>query len=952
MLSLTPEHLMRRRERPQNNFPPQAFIAGADGKYIESITPQPEEEFLRYEASELAIVSGDSQQNATGNRVPTQVIYDETAVSTAVRIRLANLRRRRQMLRSQYMQGLRVLFREALRAGRRHKKVWVVTQRLTVPVAVYRKTRHLATRRVRVELPPVKRPRTFYVRDERGVPRPRTVLVWVKRAKFVERAKIRTTRTKVGVKLVRRTIRQRKLVEYIDWAVVRSVYGEAKEQRQLAFARELADVREQIRIAEQDLKTAVSSAHTLITYTTGGYITAEMPDTSDPAYEPYVAAGWSLIPDNILRSVSITEEDIIGHWIGNSRSRPWYFMTEILCPQPFAIGKSLIYTAESEIDANDCLAKLRMGYGPLLYPQSCKSYWRSGEGRVPERLLIPKVRGFREYQPQANSHTSEVMLQAAGSVASLLKREDTSFRLIRSLLELKDTRETARPISDFVTFLSDVYEGSVKLPKSMRLRGGLRAGWSGLRLLASVYLTAKMAIQPTIADADVLINNTLRWAVDARRSLASILDELEKSKTNILHYRVKRTVGAPSSELVVTLTEGDSGSGVKTGTMSLQQFITMEGRALAGAVYMDASSGDVPTIESLPDLEEEAVPLADNELHLPIIYEKGEKSSLLESYADGWSWQYRVKPESGLYPHAVKYSTENIAEPEVVRFWWSRPQGDQSEPWTKPTATLSDQQRRVLTALPLQADWNSQPGVEAVVFNHVTVTAFARYSVDVVREYRDALQSGSLTNRLFELLTHFESLDAATTGIASCFAGSHKDEIRIIWDLTPLSFVFEWFSTVGDVIDRLNTFAEERVAPLPTSLDGTWGTERCELLAKMPALEPLSFTADAQVTRWHVGVSRLTHIIGAGADGAPLRKSKWIGYATAGAATITYHLNYQEGAVKRLTRTGLYRTIRGMVTPTFGDIVTPQVHVRLNSGKISSLVALLVSFLGGRRKGR
>lgn len=950
MLSLTPENLMRRRERPQNNFPPQAFVAQSAGRYVESITPHPEEEFLRYEVDELSMLPSGDHQAAAGGRVPTQVIYDETVVSATVRTRLASLRRRKRELTSQYMQGLRVLFREAIRKGQRQGYRWVVTQRLTVPKTIYRKSHYRVVRRVRVELPALRKPRTFFYRDTNGMIHPKTILVWVKRAKFIERAQIRTRYVKVGVKLVKRNIRQRKLVSYIDWAIVRSMYGEAKEQRQLAFARELADVKEQIRLAEQDLKTAITSSHTLITYTTGGYITAEMPDTSDPAYEPYVAAGWSLIPDNILRSETISEEDIVGCWVGNTKSRPWMFLAEIVSPQPFMIGKSLIYTAESEINANDCLAKLRMEYDPLMYPNACKSNWKDGEGRVPERLLIPEVRGFREYGAQANSLTSEVMLQAAGSVASLLKREDTSFRLVRSLLELKDTRDTARPMSDFVTFLNDVYNGSVKLPKSMRLRGGIRAGWSGLRLLASVYLTTKMAIQPTIADADTLINNTLKWAVDARRSLASILDELEKSKTNVLHYRVKRTVGAPSSELVVTLTENDSGSGVKTGTMSLQQFITMEGRALAGSVYMDAAPG-IPWLESLPSLDEEMPSLRENELHLPIKYEKGEDSTLLESYADGNSWQYRVKPESGLYPSAVKYSTENIAEPVSVRFWWKRPKGDTSEAATHPTAVLSDQQRRILSALPLQADWNSQPGVEAVVFNHVTVTAFARYSVDVVREYRDALQSGSLTNRLFELLTHFESLDAAAAGIASCVAGSHKDEIRIIWDLTPLSFVFEWFSTVGNVIDRLNAFAEERVAPLPTSLDGTWGTERCELLAGMPALEPISFTADAQVTRWHVGVSRLTYNIGAEADGVPLRKSKWIGYATAGAATVTYHLNYQEGAVKHLTRTGLYRTIRGMVTPTFGEILTPQVHVRLNGGKISSLVALLVSFLGGRRKG-
>lgn len=947
MLELTPPSLLRLRKRRQDNYPTQAFQAGDMGMYVSSKVAQPEEEYLRYEADELeSHVASDLSSATEASVVPSQVIYDETAVSTAVRTRLRTLRRRKRELTAAYIQGLRVLFREALRAGRKRRKQWVVVKRLTVQRPVYKKVPYRKLVRFRVELPPIKRPRTFYRRDANGKPRPYAMLVWVRRSKSIERVVIRTRRVQVGVRLVTRTIRAKRLVEYTDWASVRLVYGEAKEQRQAAFARELNDVKEKIRLSEQALRDSICASHTLITYTNTGYIPVSGLDTANPYHDPYIAKAWSLLPPNNLASKyeyfshSFAGIDAFGKPYSG---RPWSLLVEVSCPQPFRTGLPLVRTVVSKENAYDCLSKLRLAYTGNRPPRACESYWRDGEGVVPDQLLIPEIHSFKEYKPVPAHLDRSAMLQAAGSVSALLKREDTSFRLVRSLLELKDTGETARPIVDFVAFLDDVYKGSVKLPPSMRLKGGLKAGWSGLRLLASVYLTARMAIQPTIADADVLINNTLKWAVDARRSLTSILDELEKSKTNILHYRVKRTPGAPSAQLEVKIEDDDIRPG-QTGTMSLTQFITMEGHALAGVVYTDADHGYRD--QSLPDFVDETPALTDDEMKLPVTYE-GLESSLLEGYTDSVKYRWRVKPDGGLYRGAVKYSTEGIVMPTTVRLMWERPSGP---PNTHPPliGTISDQSRSAIHALPLTAEWQRR-SVDALFCNHVTVTAFARYSVDVVRQYRDALQSGSLTAKVYDLLRHFESLDSAVGGIAAATAGTHKDEIRIIWDLAPLSFVAEWFSTIGDVIDRLNTFAEERVAPLPTSLDGTWGTERCELLAGMPGLEVTSFDADAQVTRWDVAVYRVSYNKELDESHNIRRADEWLGMATASAATVTYKLTYQENAVTRLTRTGLYRAIRGMVAPTFGEITTPQVHVRLDGGKISSLVALLVSFLGGRR---
>lgn len=951
MLELTPGNLLRSRARRQINYPAQAFQAGEMGMYVSSKAPAPEEEFLRYEAEELSTLTAAELETLKGSEAPTQTIVDETAVSTAVRTRLSALRLRKRELKQAYQQGLRVLFREALDAGRRLGKRWVVVRHLTITKAIYKKVPYRKLVRYRVELPPIRRPRTFFRRDLSGRPRPYAMLVWVRRSKLIERYVIRYRKVKVGSRLVTRKIRAKKLVEYIDWAVVRSVYGEAKEQRQLAFARELAAVEDRIRAAESDLRDAVTASHTLITYTNTGYIPVTGLNTAAPGHDPFIAEAWSVLPDNTIASEFISYTggyhgyDALGKPMSGC---PWSLLVELTCPRPFDLpGKPLVRMAVSSRSAYDCISRLRLELAHYGYPVACRSNWKDGDGVLPDQLLIPEIKSLTEYKPAHADLTKAAMLQAAGSVSALLKREDSSFRLVRSLLELKDTRDTARPISDFVRFLNDVYQGTEKLPASMRLKGGLQAGWSGLRLIAGVYLTARMAIQPTIADADTLIHHTLEWAVDARRSLASKLDELEKSKTNILHYRVTRTPGAPSSRLDVKIDDADIRPG-KTGTMSLIQYLTMEGHALASTVRTDDPSGHRDI--SLPDFVDETPPLHEDESPLRVYHEEGDTSSLQQGYVNGVAGSWRVKPLQQPYDSTVKYSTEGITEPTELPIFFERRSAPVN---TVPSVigTIRERQRRAISALPLRAEWVRR-GVDALFFNHVTVTAFARYSVDVVRMYRDALQSGSLTRSIYDLLTKFESIDAIAPRLATLAAGTHKDEIRIIWDLAPLSFVAEWFTTVGDVIDRLNAFAEERVAPLPTSLDGTWGTERCELLAGMPGLDVTSFDADAQVTRWNVAVRRVSYNKGLDADSNIQRADEWLGMATASAATITYSLTYQESAITHLTRTGLYRVIRGMVAPTFGDIVTPQVHVRLDGGKISSLVALLVSFLGGRRSGR
>lgn len=943
MITLTPDNLLRRRTRTQTNYPTEAFALGENAVYLKSQVPEPEEEYLRYEPQELELLRDTEARKVFGQ----QVIMDETSSSRDVAQKLHALREERRHLYRQESLERKALRASTLAKARHMRPRWV-----KVPTTVTRPIYRVIGEPKLVEITVICRARrvvrTFFRRLPNGKVHRYPVLIRIQPRKRIKVMRYKRKRIQVGVKTITRNKRVKILVSTVNWARYRLMFGEALADLHSRYGTQVRSLQERILVLEKTLAARQGQPHALKTWTECGLAPAHL----NPQSDPYTPREWMLLPDTVMRSITRTwresakdEYNAVSGLATGRRFAPngafWQLQWFLpILPVDWAKQPPIIEEVGSKGSLNELLSTVRSRMVAYEYPFSVQSTYEGDLGvalSFDERKALPEPTRVVDRSEGNGSLDRNAVLNASVRAAALIRRGDTQFRVLRSLLELKDTPELKRPGQQFLAFLASLRKGSEKLPSTLRLRRVTGIALNGLQLLAGVYLTKVMAIEPTISDIETCINESRRWILDARRSLTVLLDGLKKSKTNILHYRVSVTTpGSPRKD--VATVEVEAGP---RGHVELRQFVTVD-KAYARVHALaaeDAGSNAVRLVETerlRPDLRE-------NEREFDFAQEPVGRVIAKEPGA---------QPDLEVFPQdrigEVQYLTENRAEASTV-FTHSHVDSFQlgSVGWNyaSPEPDVGSEQKAAALKLVTEAEWPRPEGA-VYMMNRVTAVAFARYSVDVVREYASYLQSGSLTN-IVEGLLKMESLEAAVQSVGTVTA-LNADEVRIAWDLTPLSFVFEWFSTVGDVIDRLNAFAEERVAPTPTSLDGLWATMRCDLLAGMPAVDITSFSADAQVMSWFVLAMRRKYP-GVRDDGSDTTWDETV-YAVPRKYSIRYKYTFQQrSGLVTLSRSGLYRAIRGMVTPTFGDIVTPHVNIRLSSGKLTSLVALLTSFLGGKR---
>lgn len=771
---------------------------------------------------------------------------------------------------------------------------------------------------------------------------------WIMKTPRVKRALIVPTYIKMivrpaGLRAV--TVRTKVERDSYDFARIRPKYASYKLKRLAAFQAKVADLRAREGFLRAELAQLLNEPHRMVSYTEAGvvppswaeyyYQRSIKADSTVAGYDPVYAVlplleiGWFQFAQTILTRATVRD----GGWVTHG----W----------PTLAGRGLTFSPNATSF------------------EAFKAYWTNVGWASSMSLEVPmeKPRTVIDRIVLRDTSTDQVDEQrealAAASVKTLRNRSDYVFNLPRSLGELKDTKGTYVQARDFLRWLLG-HDSPRAFNSLCNTEGFWRMlGQTGRASLAfcSAYLAWKFAIQPTIQDAQTLLDQTQQWVLDTRRALRQTINSLSRVTSNILHIRQKFR-GADhfvADSAGYDITEDDQD------TVLVERCIWMRAGSCPSRVgtgdgvgdgYEEYEEFDFPGLTSP---EESGLELVDP-ITQASFSEDGQGSAELQvSYNFHSDLTAEVDTEYHLpkYEGAIDLRGELRNKLSPADTMVSDYSSSGSVPLSPENQDFAEYFRR--------ADWPAAK-VKAYLRNRVEGVVFARYQL---RELLDllGLNDGSQTLTTLEaaaekLSTMFDEIDRLYGDLAKTwtdtfhstaqqnveklreFLGSllSSDGLWIAWQLTPLSFLYDWFTTSDTIITTLNMLLVNIFVPAPPSLDGVWLTKRVELWAGRPELELVDCKQSFSVEEW---VGRHVRYHGSGGAGE---------YCWAMPSKINLYstMVYRPKKTIRLARTGLYAVKRGPWTSGGWDSFLPQVQVKLNAGKVATMLAMLSGFLGGK----
>lgn len=868
-----------RRERYQHNMPVTFDTQDLDF-YLTTNRPEPG-------LGDSEPYNGQEIVPSVVPEHPKQVIEYEKASSTdALATEVRSLKSQRRELKTRYAADLKRYWATLLST----KTIMKVFYK-KVPTQVWLPARHLkvraGTRAVKhkvylKERKVVRRiPERWYSTSTRKLQRRWRVVIKTIRP-YVWREQVKTRYEYVLIRpagFYARNVRIRTSVRVKDWQTIRRLYAEFKRTLRHGLESQLKSISN--RLEELSKATVRRPPRLMYSCTTHGFT------------RPYQ------LGENPEREYSV--------------ALPTYRRCFSMGPEQEPVHGAGVFPCV-------CMESLGDGYLSLSGAGEVEPAWIQQWVQRQERehtvdtsgvLRVPRFpRGQDSLRWVDNRSIESSAMLAFSTVQSLTKAKDYQFQWFRSLVELKDSKQTIRTLkelslkgSGFIAWIAGCPRAAASEQQSISRvikRMGLK--FSGtLKVLAASYLAYKFAIEPTANDVATVIDHSSDWLFEIRRALASILSD-PSSRLNTYHARAKYGDGSRELKLgrYVDLASTDRTVWLEvpcsiqypvalyaphhaacrlnwSGNQCMTAFLSEENQFLASGTLVPSNS-PVLTVISDAGIAERPVPCKALNFNTTVGY------------------------------RGVKYWTSDIMSQSVF-----------------------DIRRDDLEQYIARSVFGESPLVERIPVygsTHDSGVVFAEYNITDLLDLLN--RSGTPTAGTVDLMTRI------CDGAAELF--TRLDLVKTVWELTPLSFVYDWFTDSSVLVTTLANAARSNWAvynQVPVPRHGIWDCRRSELLTGTP----LYHLAGCEVKEY---------------------TASWIQALPLGEWSL--HWNHAPQLTRRvyrlrldalddkvhLSRSGLYRVRRGEQTG-YDSIVSylPKVSVSINGGKILSLSAMLSSLLGG-----
>lgn len=649
-----------------------------------------------------------------------------------------------------------------------------------------------------------------------------------------------------------------------DWNEVRRLFA--------AFKLQKVDVRLKIlnlrQRSIQIRRTLTGRPKLAASWTTSGYVAP--PTISIPVGLPFAGSVYSL--GHVIQMG-------VGRFSfpGFLHDGEYYAQASILCPEALGWGAS---EAEAVTMAED------HSYVPHTALRTVVVENDRCRMRLGERRSVDLALGG-DGLVEAGTADPQKELRAYATLTSLTKASDYTFHLIRSIGELKDSRETFKQARDFLRWLKrPIVKGLT--PKKV---------YAGI---AGAYLAWKFAIEPTIQDIKTVTDNTVEYLTDIRRSLRELVVGLTGG-TSIYHARAAYA----------------SGRGIVSGRVQLHADNASFGEVKYSLNWTRRYVHPLhvfPKFSGPVDFTIDAVGSSDPEHRDVVVQPLGDtrqpsfQATIIEEADDGQQW-------SRSFPGGASWIYD----------------GDPS---------LSEQDMAGARIHCHRVQQLSAFATPYTIRDLATGTLFAMYHADEIVQLGTSgrLDLGTITdymNQIVALESWLKNPDAQRACGKELLR--HADVPFVAWQLTPLSFIYDWFTTSGTIVEALNSLSRTALEAIPAPLHGVWQSERHELMAAVPNLRLRSRACHEKVREWTVvEVSRRF---------SDLRRF----YAAPARSTIFYDTVWDPSpGTATFRRTGLYRFRRGEYEP-HGldklDVYMPRLHLDINADKLVTLSAMIGGFV-------
>lgn len=480
----------------------------------------------------------------------------------------------------------------------------------------------------------------------------------------------------------------------------------------------------------------------------------------------------------------------------------------------------------------------------------------------------------------------ERVLAAYASLVSLTKASDYTFQIVRSIGELKDTRETFKQAKDFLRWL---IRPNIRGLTPKKVYAGL----------AGAYLAWKFAIQPTIQDVNTVVDNTVSYLTDVRRSLRELVNDL-KSRSSIYHARhaYAQQSGLISGRTLLSCDNESFGE--------FNYSLDWTRRYISPLHFCHEPASD-PTYTS--DIQVEHV--------------EGSEARGTDFVVDYWGNQ---RGPATVVDEADDGTQCVMSDSDAPCYASSFLDPDDPR-WKENVRTLAHTIQR-LHKFRYPYDIRDIAVGALFVSYHagdiLRLAADGRIDLGTIQTFMD--QSDALALWL-------KNPDAQRTAVRELLR--HTDITYVAWQLTPLSFVYDWFTTSGTIVEALNSLQRMDNEVLPQPLYGVWQSERHELFSVVPNLRLKERRVRELVREWTVvGLSRRY-------------QGSTTYFAAPARSTIFYDSTWEPSpGTAVFHRTGLYRFRRGEYeAPTGVDAYLPRLRIGLDRGKLVTLAAMLGGFV-------
>lgn len=923
-----------RRERGQNNFNSKLFAAslgGAEGLLKVTAPERSPQKCERYLRQELTVVPMETQG--------VQTIISETSTIGDVRARIRAIRKRKRELGSAYALRLRTEWRRLCNVhterATRWKKTFTMAFRKAKWVKMPTGQYHVIKKRVLLKPRPqwvrhkVRIPGTFqfiwqthfYPAYRPAVMRELIVPVYVKHV--VRKAGLR----RVTVRKMEHYWRKR-------WDLIKPQFVVFKINARVLLDEQLAQLDRQLEPLLRKLAQRMEQPRRMVTCTNLGWIPVSDREFAARYSSGAISREAYYYHPHLTVDVT-TEIDVLGWHIARDSVAAMAF--QYLSPY----GR--LYSGD-----DGTLREKMRAFSHVSVDTANAFSVTQPDGDHPRTVIGSLVQLDNPLQSDLSDSQQESL--AASSVEHLRNKKDYVFNLVRSIAELKDSKETFKQGYDFIRWYAQATKNGelaeVLTNGGFRLRfvETLRRTRSGVMALISVYLASKFAIQPTIEDILTVKRNSQEWLLSTRRALSDTIRGLKKVESNILHIRAKfRGLDAVRRKELTDIVRIAGGNSEVVEISSIQSFgMPAFGYGRIGEEHQPTFSlEEWDPGDSFQWLFPQQTPFQINLGAVAGDLTSVDYSCVLPPVSRSFYTSDRTKEvtnelDARLVSGSLRINGKNLVSDEF---------------------TLDEDEAAKLLA-ESASEYLSVP-VPGYVRNQVEGVAFARYRLDNLVELlgQDSLLQGLeklelLANQLADTL-FVESDKAFSQSVyGRLFAAGKQafdgvidvapllDAIFVAWQIYPLSFVYDWFTTSDSVVQMINNMSKSWFIPAPPSLEGVWMTKRVELLGGRPGLQLVDSTCSYYVSDWWTAKCRT---IGHGTE------SPYAYWASPQRVMTTCSLRYELDCEVKLERTGLYAVKRGEFIANGWETFLPQVQVKLNAGKVGTLLGILAGFLQPRK---